>query len=212
MAKLIRVLGDSPPSDLVFAAERERERMSFGSEDAVEEESVENFSNTPITFNPMRRSVSLGVGDSTTSFFGKMKALSDPDAGHGIRAQSPLTGQFPPAKPTSFLRRRSKKGRADKDKAARYVVSLFDAAESKTSERLTFKVHTEAPKTRPAGSYLRGAYKYDAKSVEVKTPQLPSKIPGIDLPRPAQKWVRDSRQNRWEVDDYENVVASLRKL
>ncbi|KAL5480925.1 hypothetical protein ACEPAI_9866 [Sanghuangporus weigelae] len=211
MAKLIRVLGESPPSDLVFAAERERDRISVDSENAVEEESVENHSNTPITFDPIRRSVSLGIGVSTTTLFGKKKALSDPDAGHGIRAQSP-PGIQSPTKPTSFLRRRSKRGRADKDNVPRYVVSLFDAGESKTSERLTFKLHTETPKARPAGSYLRGAYKYDAKCSEAKTPPLPKKIPGIDLPRLSQKWVRDSRQNRWEVDDYENVVASLRKL
>ncbi|OCB84910.1 hypothetical protein A7U60_g8132 [Sanghuangporus baumii] len=212
MAKLIRVLGESPPSDLVFAAERERERTSVDSENAVEEESAENLSKTPITFDPIRRSVSLGIGDSTTSLFGKKKALSDPNAGHGIRAQSPPGVQSPSLKPTSFLRRRSKRGRADKDNVPRYVVSLFDAGESKTSERLTFKLHAKTPETRPAGSYLRGAYKYDVKCSELKTPPLPKKIPGIDLPRLSQKWVRDSRQNRWEVDDYENVVASLRKL
>ncbi|KAL5499112.1 hypothetical protein ACEPAH_1630 [Sanghuangporus vaninii] len=212
MAKLIRVLGECPPSDLVFAAEHERERASVDSENAVEEESVENLSKTPITLDPIRRSVSLGIGDSTTSLFGKKKALSDPDAGHGIRAQYLPGVQSSSPKSTSVLRRRSKRGRADKDNVPRYVVSLFDAGESKTSERLTFKLHAEPPKTRPAGSYLRGAYKYDVKCSELKTPPLPKKIPGIDLPRLSQKWVRDSRQNRWEVDDYENVVASLRKL
>ncbi|EJC97637.1 uncharacterized protein FOMMEDRAFT_32408 [Fomitiporia mediterranea MF3/22] len=249
MAKLIRVLGESPPTELVFPTEYDdRTSSDFGkgkrggrgrrggreSTDTIKEEPAEF--HVPKVLEPLRRSLSLN--DSSSSVFGKMKkSLSDPDAGHGVRVQSPTaptstttSSRLNLNPPSSFLRLRTKKGRADIDKAPRYVVSLFGTAESGAAsttttsdgtgtgtgtgtERLTFKLNAATPKMKPTGSYLRGAYKTDAKPVEVKLPPLPLPTMNPSLDSLGSKhWIRETGESRWEVDDYENVVMSLRKL
>ena len=208
MAKLIRVLGESPPSELVFASERSSLAEDGVEEPIMEEPEKKEGGGALSSFEPLRRSLSLGF-DERTGIFGKSKkALSDPDAGHGVRATSP-TAPRSLSPPSAFLRLRTKRGRSGNDKAPRYVVSLFGSADSSaTPERLTFKLNVPNPKTRPTGSYLRGAYKTDVKRAEVKIPPPPA----IDVPKQPNKWVREAGSTRWEVDEYENVLKSLRKL
>lgn len=184
MAKLMRVLGESPPSDLVFSPENsDSPRLNKVAE---EDRKI---------FIPHFRSASIDTQFSMMSEFDKSrKALSDPEAGHGLQVKSSnnnttTISQQRSRSPSGFLRLRPKRGRTGVT-AARYVVSLGGT----DHERLTFRVLGDGPfaKKKPSGSYLRGAYALDAK--ESKT------------------CVYESGETRWEIDDYEKVVKSLRKL
>lgn len=142
------------------------------------------------------------------------KALSDPDAGHGAftttkRSMVPTSVY---TKTTTRVLHRTRKGRADVDKAARYVVSLAGDSSSPTPERFTFKLTT---KVKPPGSYLRSAYGLEAKKETEEVPPLPVplRFSALNLlNRQSKKWVHETEKNRWEVDDYNNVMESLRKL
>ena len=193
MAKLMRVLGESPPSELVFSPDdTNAPRLGRVSE---EDRNI---------FIPHFRSASIDTQFShalDVEKSQKKKALSDPEAGHGIRtctSNANITTISPPnsnttisqprtRSPSAFLRLRAKRGRST-GTAARYVVSLGGA----DHERLTFRVLGEGgllAKKKPSGSYLRGAYALDAKNC-----------------------VYENGEARWEIDDYEKIVKSLRKL
>jgi hypothetical protein len=259
MAKLIRMLGDSPPKEMVFAIEQAYAELEAGS---VEWEQPSRGTKTtlsrpktapsPVPEHPHKpnsldsdrvrpkasltfssdtklhsRSISLsGSCSDYDSIYSSKKAVSDPDAGH--IALSPVTSRstFSTTNTLSspFSRLRPKKGRSGTSE--RYVVSLAGGDAERVSLRLAGS-GANPNRMKPSGSYLRGAYKKDAKPVEVRVPPLPkSRISLLgsskaslestpEIPPPTKetkRWLRETGSTRWEVEDYENVVKSLRKL
>lgn len=235
MAKLIRKFGDCPPSHLVFGEQEDPDAIE---EEiiAVPEPESELIPSPPKVSveRPPRRSDASSSSSATCipdlvdekirSYSGAdvdpletklaRKALSDSDAGHSTFSSGKRDG--PPisvhTKTTTRVLHRMKKGRADADKAARYVVSLAGDSTSPASARYTFKLTT---KVKPCGSYLRSAYGLEMKKVEEEVPPLPVplRFSALDLlNKQSKKWVHETDQNRWEVDDYNNVMESLRKL
>ncbi|THH11408.1 hypothetical protein EW145_g661 [Phellinidium pouzarii] len=169
MAKLLRVLGESPPTSLVFA-----EQELHVSDSILEETKADLDAILP------DKSVSIVSNDGDDDPLEEQKvrkAQSDPDAGHGVRLQSPSARPSTPAR----LLQRTKKGRRD-DRAARYVVSFSGDTSTPSPTRLTFKPST--PKLKPIGSYSRSAYGMQTEQVKEDTPPPPHTCSSSGIGRP----------------------------
>ena len=249
MSKLIRMLGDSPPAEMVFAIESAYAELQASLDKEVESTKAKRLEvekapkpskpKVELAVPPERPSFSSSLSSDTKShgrsisltydvdsIYNK-KSLSDPDAGH--LPLSPInsrttsnTASTNSISPLARLRQRRGRQAASTE---RYVVSLAGSDAERVSLRLAGS-GAVAHRQKPSGSYLRGAYKADTRPVDVKIPPLPkSRVsllaakPKLNLPQEAsdkakdtRKWLRDAGSTRWEVEDYENIVKSLRKL
>ncbi|KAI5118540.1 hypothetical protein M0805_008481 [Coniferiporia weirii] len=198
MAKLLRVLGESPPSHLVF-----REQILNISEEPISEAADDDTAGRPDAV-PDMRGASLDSAD-TLEEETSLKARSDPDAGHGGPPQSPAVR----SPPSPRVLRRPKRGRSD-DRAARYVVSLADGmARPVTPPWLSFKLG-KAKQSAERPKSAQGEGRVSAEDAPLLT--SPPRLFTLDLHSQSQRWVHEMGDNRWEVDDYAHVVNSLRKL